>query len=231
MKKSMKNLGLFLFCSLVLILLSTPIFLLISLMGTETGIKLSTLWITAFASLSALTISVFGKWIESLYRKPKLEAIRPIEKYDQGIQIWRLLIRNNGNKAARSTSAEIVSIKENGSGKPRKNFLPSPLVWTHQQRIVGISNDKEGNPRSFPEYFSERNILPGQTAYLDVIKLEDNKFKLTTTINLDGHPDFSVIKEGTSFLEIKLFENSGAKLSIAVKVELEGTSLKHIEIC
>lgn len=138
--------------------------------------------------------------MKSIVVKPVLEIVG-LKKYKQGeLIVWRLLIKNNGNDIANDVQAEISKLYDGIA--LRINYLPAPLRWTHSQYLVGNNYFYNGN----------RNIHPGQMAYLDLFDQipdgDELRIRIATTIFLDSVPDFSILKKGESKIELKIFEKN-----------------------
>jgi hypothetical protein len=109
------------------------------------------------------------------------------------------LITNNGRWRAKSVSAFVV---ERMSGKKNEtSFLPSPLPWTHQGKIIEIQKH--------------------QPVHLDLIeyKYDDNEKKYILRLLSDqikDLPNLSRFEKGTTALKVNLYQQSGQVINIEV---------------
>ena len=147
-----------------------------------------------FASLVALSIAIWGWKMGSWFKRPKLKVIR-LKKYNQngGLNVWRILIKNVGNETAKNVESEIIEVYD-GAIK-RENFLPCPLRWANRQNLES--------------YRSLMNILPGQTAFVDLLDefYRDGKLNMRfgTVISLDDIKDFSYLSNDRSMIKVGIF--------------------------
>ncbi len=156
-------------------------------------------WAILVASFTSLLIAGgIGKYIKPfLWIKPNLKTLK-LELYSQSSLYWRLPIKNVGNQIAKDVQVEVTQVIDNG--KRRSNFLAVPLRWTHLN-------------------CESRDILPSQTAYLDVIDfrnayalIEEKGFAKIITRKSGGVDHFQSLKPGKTTLEITIFQESGGKI-------------------
>jgi gas vesicle protein len=166
---------------------------------------------TSIASATALFIAVGGRWLRSKFYKSKLKVVdfkKFAQKRDEDTSlliVWRIVIKNCGNETAKNVQADVTKIYDNEIKRP--GFLPVPLKWTH------LDNES-------------RNILPGQTVYLDLFD-EIHSFlprameiRLCTRFGLDIRK-FTFLENGKANLKIAIFQKNGSKLNIAIRAEKE----------
>lgn len=86
-------------------------------------------------SLIASTIALFlggggGNWIKSWFLMPVLKVLSLKRlHHTHELDVWRLLIRNEGKAIAKNVQVEVIEIIDDGN-KKRDNFLPLPLRTT-----------------------------------------------------------------------------------------------------
>jgi hypothetical protein len=165
------------------------------------------------AVVAALTIAVWGKTLKTFFYKPKITML-DITRFNHNhtLDVWRLPFTNTGNDTAKDVQVEIVEVIDDRN-KKRNNFLPIPLLWTHL--------DKE-----------TRDILPRQTAYLDVFEhINQEKLSNITHYLRFGSrfaqeiKDFCFLEPGTSQIKLKLFQKEGKSYAIVVNAEWDGEFL------
>lgn len=167
-------------------------------------------------ALIASSVALFlaaggGEWLKRKFIKPKLKIVGNIIRYTQSHYQWRITVLNDGNDTAKNVQVNVTRIVDDG--KPRINFLPMPLGWTHFGGEV-------------------RDILPKQTVFLDVFEHhyknkapngKDNP--LFGSVNLatrfgGGIDDFRQIREssGISSLELTFYEQGGKTFKKNIEV-------------
>lgn len=153
------------------------------------------------AALTALFLAGGGgRWIKSFFYRPKIEVsgYAPFKQADN-LKVWRLSLKNTGNDIAYNVQANTISIFD--KGEERRNFLPIPLRWTHLNQLQ-----------------MDRNILPGQTVYLDIFEdvsndlNEEDSLIPSHTIRLASEfgtniPDFTYLYPKTTLFEIAIFHS------------------------
>lgn len=168
---------------------------------------------SVIASVVALSIAIWGWKMRKWFKRPKFEVIG-IKKYKQSeiLNVWRILIKNCGNDIAENVEAEIMEIFEDE--EKRKNFLPSPLRWTHRQD----TNDK------FTKYNPNRNITPGQIAFLDLfdeIHKDGIRIRIASILLLDNIEDFSRIRNGKTIVRVAVFQKEFKPAHIEILCNLD----------
>jgi hypothetical protein len=119
-----------------------------------------------------------------------------------------MVIKNSGNEIAKRVQADVVEIYY--KNKLKINYVPVPLRWTH----INVEN---------------REILPNQTVYLDVLEehyVGKINSKIQTLITLGSSfgqevKDFSIIDEGTNKLKIRLFEENGNNIDLILLIKYQ----------
>ncbi len=170
-------------------------------------------------ALIASSIALFlggggGNWIKAWFSKPTLRilSLKGLH-HTHELDVWRLLIKNEGKAIAKNVQVEVIEITDDGN-KKRENFLPLPLRWTHL--------DTEA-----------RDILPGQTAYLDIFEHISRGKQLT---NMECYlrfgsrfaaqiADFCFLKPGESKIKIRLLHDEGSPQDIKIFTNWDGTLL------
>lgn len=148
------------------------------------------------ASSTALFLAAGGsEWLKRKFINPKLKIVGNIMRFTQNHYQWRIAVLNEGNDIAKNVQVDVTEIAENG--KPRDNFLPMPLGWTHFGGEV-------------------RDILPKQTVFLDVFEHHIRRGDRFGTVNLatrfgGGIDDFRQVRINPeiSTLELTFYEQSG----------------------
>lgn len=166
---------------------------------------------TSVASGMALFIAVGGKWLRSKFYKSNLKIVdfkKYIQKRDNDtslLVVWRMVVKNCGNETARNVQADVIKIYDNET--KREGFLPVPLRWTH------LNNES-------------RDILPGQTVYLDLFDEihtffpKNLEIRLCTRFGLDIRK-FTFLENGKANLKIAIFQKNGSIVNMIVKAEKE----------
>jgi len=110
---------------------------------------------------------------------------------------------NTGKDTAKKVQVDVTNIFEDG--KTRNNFLPMPLRWTHIDREI-------------------RDILPGQTVYLDVFDHHTSKHSVNLATRFGGGvKDFRELNKGQTKLELTFYEQSGRSFITNVEISWGGT--------
>lgn len=133
------------------------------------------------------------------------------EKSDGKIDyVGRIEIENTGKFKMEDVQIDVIRIYENE--EKRKNFLQSPLNWTHSEIFSGDKN-----------YRPVRSIHPGQKVSLDILNFNKEKNSNERTLRLvvlgGKHiDDFSKLKESENEIELKLYQKSGKTETIKLKI-------------
>lgn len=171
-----------------------------------------------FVTFLAILVAFGGYFLaDYLRRKPNKSnlVIEGAKVFPQnGQYIGRLIIKNSSEFKADSVEANVEQVFDNGDS--RKDFLPVPLWWTHNQFK---KND-----------ISQRSIYGNQTVYLDIFSyIQGSEFRLQTPIK--GVSTFDKIDRGETEIEIKLYQDSGQKPVIQkVKISWDGNNFPQINI-
>jgi hypothetical protein len=167
-------------------------------------------WGSIIASLTALFISIGGaRYIKRFFKiKPEL-AVISFKRYTQNTYYWRIAIRNSGKEVARNVQVDVTSISDNGI--KRKNFLSIPLRWTH----LNCEN---------------RDILPNQIAYIDVIEHKTKPNSKNEVVKIisrcgGGVDDFEILQPGKSRIILTFYEKSGISFSKEIHTSWTGENL------
>lgn len=162
--------------------------------------------LTAFGTLAAVTVALFGNQIRSYFFPSRLKLI---DKW-QGIQgesqgYTRLLFRNIGRTTAYEVEVYINSIIDDG--KMRTGFLPVPLIWTH---TAGAETKRDIHPKQFGYH-------------LDLCKVDDiNNPSLEPKLCLifgAGVPAYENIYHGRTTLELVISQKSEELIKHDVTLE------------
>jgi len=192
--------------------------------------KTSEFW-TAAAVFVALFMPLFILWWNSRPKKSKLvikgssivnQDIAEDENEKQQrrlLNVGRIIISNEGKYIAKSVEAFIETIE--WDDKEREDFFPMPLHWTH-----GQLNEK--GP-------TKRDIYPNQTVFLDFFNhIFDSYyvgdpvlFAVAAGLEVDN---LSKMNIGTSFVKIKMYQESGQVLTFFVKAEWDGKTVPKISV-
>ncbi len=173
--------------------------------------------------LSSITVPVTGGCIDP----SNISALTPpfSEVCKTDLIVYRLLIKNYpkhrvfGTSRAKDVEVIIESITENN--KPRENFLPSPLTWTHGQAY-------EQN-----KYLVLRDIHPGQTVYIDICNFIENRKSLilATSVAAALHiTDFCKLNKGQTTLKLMAYQDSGQIVPIKLLIEWDGQNAPNITL-
>jgi hypothetical protein len=112
-------------------------------------------WAQAIATLLAVLVALFGSWLRSLCRRPRLEVTIeaatpdcikiPIHIPALGIAVdsyyLRMKVRNNGNEVARSVEVFLESAlrqQADDTYSQVSDFIPLHLHWSN---VIGEPND------------------------------------------------------------------------------------------
>lgn len=164
------------------------------------------------ALFSALVGALMGfsfRYVYDVYvSRSKLEVNSTIlgPTIQSGISYYRLLITNNGHWRAKSVNAVVEEIKTDDT--PKKNYLPSPLPWTHQR-----------SPQTV------RDIQRRQPVYLDLIEYKlENKSHILRLLSdeIKDLPNLSRFENGLKELKIGLYQQSGQVINIRLSFEWDG---------
>ena len=158
------------------------------------------------AAMTALFIAGGGgRWLLSLVYRPRLKIVgyQPFRQVGY-LKVWRAAIKNVGNEVAEDVQATTLAVFDDG--KQRRNFLPIPLRWTHlNQGQVG------------------RDILPGQTVYLDIFEdipsPQDSADTINHTVRFASEigsdiPDFTHLYPNTTKFEVAIFHKRMTPLKV-----------------
>lgn len=165
------------------------------------------------AVIVALVVAVWGRTLKTWFYNPQI-SILEITRFNHHhrLDVWRLAIKNTGNDSAKVVQVDIVEIIDD-KNKKRENFLSIPLRWTHIDK----------------EY---RDILPGQTVYLDVFEQisQGDLPHLSHYLRLGSRyaqeiKDFSFLKPGISKIKLKLFQQNGKSQEIIINAKWDGNFL------
>ena len=136
-------------------------------------------WVSGVSAILAIFYALFRDNISHYWKRPKLKFIGIIKTRQNSIWIYRLGIKNDSNHIAKNVEFDIEEVKENGTKK--ENFIPAPHSWTHNN----VS--------------SLRAIFPHQTAYLDIITINEKDSPITLyTPAIWSIPDMVKIGKGTT---------------------------------
>ncbi|MBI2611690.1 hypothetical protein HYW54_03015 [Candidatus Gottesmanbacteria bacterium] len=118
--------------------------------------------------------------------------------------IYRLELLNDSNYIAKNVEIYIQEVYDNGANF-RKNFIPSPLRWTH----------RDSKPR---------NIFPHQTVLLDLFEIKFRKLEpvVLAAPNLEGLKNIRDLRAGKMLLILKYFQQNGQTGHFEVKIEWNG---------
>ncbi len=130
-------------------------------------------------------------------KEAELEIHREFTIYNQKPNyVYRLGIKNIGKYTAKCVEAEIVNLKT--GSKSITPYVPGPLNWMHRDT-------------------SERNILPLQTAYLDILNYVPNGQMLRIeSPRLWGLPRYSRLKQGKSELDLQIVLENGKTINKSI---------------
>jgi len=136
------------------------------------------------------------------------------------LHVGRLVIKNNEQFAAKSVEAYLNAVEDNG--KPRENFLPVPLHWTHGQLNASKST-------------TVRDIYPQQVVYLDIFNEIYDRQAAKNTVEFaiaagHGINDFSKLSLSESKLFVKIYQESGQVNQIALKIDWDGVDVPAMSI-
>ncbi|MCW1887973.1 MAG: hypothetical protein KIH67_000245 [Candidatus Moranbacteria bacterium] len=146
-----------------------------------------------------------GRWLLSLVYKPKLKIMgyQPFRQVGY-LKVWRMAIKNVGNEVAEDVQATTLKVFDDG--EERRNFLPVPLRWTH-----------------FNQNQMKRDILPGQTVFLDIFEdipsPQDSADTANHTIRLASEfgaeiKDFNHLYPNTTKFEIAILHRRMKPLKV-----------------
>jgi len=154
-------------------------------------------------ALVSLVTLVLQDWFKRNWQKPKIKPIEVIPKFQKYQYIYRLVFTNDSNYLASNVEVDIIEVID-PDGKKR-NFIPSPLRWTHRSE----------KPRS---------IFPHQPAYLDIceVKQEVGKFIMLAVPNLGGLDEMLTISKGITVLHLEYYEENGQTGKIKLEIKWNG---------
>lgn len=161
-------------------------------------------WVTAFATIFAIVIALYGEWLKVKIFPSKLEITGKSlvnQKNSNGNEIGytRLRFTNNGRTSAKNVTVYIEKIYDNH--KLRKRFLPVPLRWTHDGQM-------------------SRDILVNQNWFLDLCALDNyaggDPFPHFVLAAGRGIPSYDRIKKGITKIMLVIYQESGTKMSYQV---------------
>lgn len=139
--------------------------------------------------------------------------------------VYRLSIKNcSKHWIFRTSKAKDVEVVVEGifeDDKPRENFLPSPLTWTHGQAY-------EQN-----KYLVLRNIHPGQTVWIDIcnfIKSSNSLILATSVAAALRVPDFCKLNQGGTTLKLSVYQDDGQIVPITILIKWDGKYDPNISI-
>lgn len=163
-------------------------------------------WVTAIGTMGtaiiALVVIFWEKNLKQLFIKPDIVLTEWVGNEQEKQGHTRLIFENRGKDFAEDVEVYISNIIE--EGKPRINFLPVPLNWTHWSYLPRI-------------------IHQHQFRYLDLCRIdnvddENCKPKLALSAG-QNVPAYESINEGLTELEITLFQKSGQVIMRKVLLE------------
>lgn len=144
---------------------------------------------------------------------------------DINLIVYRLSIKNCPKHRIFSTSkAEDVEVFVESifeDDKPRENFLPSPLTWTHGQAY-------EQN-----KYLVLRDVHPGQTVWIDIcnfIKSSNSLILATSVAAALQIPDFCKLNQGETTLKLSVYQDDGQIVPITILIKWDGKYDPNISI-
>lgn len=162
----------------------------------------------SFVALAALVI----KERYELSHKSNINPIKCVPAYQepegnsggQAQWIYRLEFVNDSRYVANNVDMYVQEVYDDGNIL-RKNFIPSPLRWTH----------RDSKPR---------DIFPHQTVLLDLfeIKFRQQEPIILAAPNLDGLKSIKDIKAGKTCLILKYYQENGQIGYFEVVVEWNG---------
>jgi len=181
-------------------------------------------------SITALGIALFSEKFKQWSRKSKLciEKVSGLHIQDNippegkkiKLSVGRVLVENKGRYKAGKVEVNVISIEDKNGG--RRNFLPSPLNWTHSQlysenRTVGVIRD----------------IHPHQSVYLDIFNLntgeENSKILKLAVVPCSNIDDFSKLEIGENTIVLKFYQESGQTITKKLKIIWDGKDSPRIE--
>lgn len=152
------------------------------------------------SSLVALLIAggIGRKIMPLLGYKTKIEFVG-LKKYRQADEYWRIAVKNIGSEVAKNVQIDVTKITDNEI--ERENFLPITLRWTHINK-------------------ENRDIMPGQIVYLDVVELQMRRAvraKLIT--NLGGEiSDFEELKTGRTKITLTVYQENNVPFDKTIEI-------------
>lgn len=172
------------------------------------------LWWTAIGTIFLGVVALFGEWLKTKFWHPNIKPEESvIVEQRKKLFVIRLILYNFGRASARELEAVITKIIDPDS-KPRDNFIPVPLNWTHSQLWENT------RPKIV------RDIHPKQPCYLDVadfITDDENNPKLRLSIQACQElENWSLLKKGITKLEIMIYEKSGSNIVIKLEINWKG---------
>lgn len=157
-------------------------------------------------TLVAFITLVLQDWIKRNWHKPKIKPIEVVPKFQNDQYIYRLVFTNDSNYLASNVEVDIIKIID--PDRKKRNFVPSPLRWTHGSE----------KPRS---------IFPRQPANLDIceVKKESGKFIMLVAPNLTGLDEMRKILKGTTNLHLEYYTENGQTGKITLKIKWNGKEI------
>lgn len=171
-------------------------------------------------SITVLVVAIFNEpFLNRFIRRTKLvvkEAISHIQGKGDLI-VYRLLIKNEGSYRAKDVEVDVEQIYENN--KPRLNFLPVPLGWTHSHALnKGLVT---------------RDIHPQQSVYLDICNYikrnEGDLLRLSLKAGTEVE-DFCQLKSDSTRIVLKAYQDSGQTIVINLLINWDGKNNPSISI-
>ena len=177
------------------------------------------LYISLIISLFLGLVALLKEEITRALQKPELQIVQAVvdnqTDNDEKIRlkVIRLILKNEGNRLSENTQADLVKVIEL-SGDERKELITLPFNWMHNQL------KKEGG-------INEKNIYPGQPAYLDVANLVIPRgapplLQLATLVGRDN-PKWTLLRRGSTRIIIKIYEEGGYNKSFEYQIDWDGS--------
>ncbi|MEK7533876.1 MAG: hypothetical protein AAB600_00925 [Patescibacteria group bacterium] len=188
----------------VLLILSLLLYLLIGPLNVS-YYNLNANNITAFGTLSAVVVALFGDWIRSKLFPSKVRLLEKWQNTQNNQGHTRLLFRNIGSTTAYEVEIYVNKIIDNG--RMRQGFLPVPLIWTH---TVGTETKRDIHPKQFGYY-------------LDICRIDDiTNFSIEPKLPLifgAGVARYENIYHGKTTLKLLVSQKFGELINYDVDLE------------
>lgn len=154
-----------------------------------------------------------------LNRRSNLVEVGIVLNPQQSQYVWRLQLVNKGRYPARNVRADVERLLSESS---QRTIVVSPLNWAHN-----------------PGDIYTRDIFPNQTAYLDICVAyitpcyDPEHFKLSNNL-VHTIDESSSIYKGETRVDIGLYQESGQRVKIELKIDWDGSyqkeSLEGVEV-